>query len=72
MDRLRTERHRGVWHSGGLEATVLQDEVWVETVTDGRQRLMATWKKEEVEAARLWQEKRETTRLGKLLSHTEA
>ena len=33
---------------------------------------MAAWRKEEVDAARHRQEKREATRLGKLLSHTEA
>ena len=33
---------------------------------------MAAWGKEEVDAARRRQKKREATRLGKLLSHTEA
>ena len=33
---------------------------------------MAAWRKEEVDAARHRQEERETTRLGKLLSDTEA
>ena len=33
---------------------------------------MAAWSKEEVDAARYREEKREATRLGKLLSHTEA
>ena len=33
---------------------------------------MAAWRKEEVDAARHRQEKIEATRLGKLLSHTEA
>ena len=33
---------------------------------------MAAWRKEEVDAARHRQEKREATRLGKLSSHTEA
>ena len=33
---------------------------------------MAAWSKEEVDAARYREEKREPTRLGKLLSHTEA
>ena len=69
MDRLRTERHPGVWHSGGLE-TVLNAEVWVETVTEGGRRFMAAWRKEEVDAARHRQEKREATRLGTLLSQT--
>ena len=33
---------------------------------------MAAWRKEEVDAARHRQEKRESTRLRKLLSYTEA
>ena len=33
---------------------------------------MAAWRKEEVDAARHGQEKREVTRLKKLLSYTEA
>ena len=33
---------------------------------------MAAWRKEEVDAARHRQEKREATRVGNLLSHTEA
>ena len=33
---------------------------------------MVAWRKEEVDAARHRQEKREATRPGKLLSHTEA
>ena len=45
--------------------------MWVEKVTEGGQRFMAAWRKEEVDAARHHQEKREATRLGKLLSHTE-
>ena len=35
-------------------------------------RFMAAWRKEEADAARHRQEKREATRLGNLLSHTEA
>ena len=50
----------------------LKAEVWVEAVTEGGQRLMAVWREEEEDAARHRQEKREATRLGKLLSHTEA
>ena len=46
--------------------------MWVETVAEGRRRFMAAWRKEEVDAARSRQEKREAKRLGKLLSHTEA
>ena len=52
------------------KATAMEAEVWVETVTEGGRRFMAAWRKEEVDAARHRQEKRETTRLGKLLSHT--
>ena len=46
--------------------------MWVETATEGGRKFMAAWKKEEVDAARHRQEKREATSLGKLLSHTEA
>ena len=48
----------------------LNFEVWVETVTEGGRRFMAAWRKEEVDAARHRQEKREATRLGTLLSQT--
>ena len=50
----------------------LKAEDWVEAVTEGERRFMAAWRKEEEDAARHRQEKREATRLGKLLSHTEA
>ena len=52
---------------------MLKAEVWVETVTEGGRRFKAAWRKEEVDAARHHQEKREeATRLGKeLLSHAE-
>ena len=36
--------------------------MWVETVTEGGRRFMAAWRKEEVDAARHRQEKREATR----------
>ena len=39
--------------------------------TEGGRRFMAAWRKEEEDAAR-HRQKREATRLGKLLSHTEA
>ena len=58
--------------TGDWKATALKAEVWVETVTEGWRRFMAAWRKEEVDVARHHQEKREATRLGKLLSHTEA
>ena len=57
----------GDWKAMGSNA-----EVWVEAVTEGGRRFMAAWTKEEEEAARRRQEKREATRLGKLLSHAEA
>ena len=50
----------------------LKDEVWVETVTEGGRRFVAAWRKVEVDAAKNRQEKREATRLGNLLSDTEA
>ena len=58
--------------TGGWKAPALEAEVWIEAVTEGGRRFMATWRKEEVDAARHRQEKREATILGKLLSHTEA
>ena len=62
MDRLRTERHPGVWHSGGLEATALKAEVWVDTVTEGGRRFMVAWRKEQVDAAKIRQMRREKQR----------
>ena len=58
--------------AGDWKATTLKAEVWVEAVTDGGRRFMAARMKEEVDAARHRQEKREATRRGNLLSHTEA
>ena len=58
--------------AGDWKVTALKDEVWVKTVTDGGRRFMAAWRKEAVDAARHRQKKKEATRLGKLLSHTEA
>ena len=58
--------------TGNWKATALTAEVWVEAVTEGGRRFMAAWREEEVDAARPRQETREATRLGKLLSHTEA
>ena len=52
--------------AGDWKATALKAEVWFETVTEDGRRFMATWRKEEVDAARRRQEKREVTRLGKL------
>ena len=50
--------------AGDWKATALEAEVWVETLTGGRWRLMAAWGKEELDADRHRQEKREATRLG--------
>ena len=72
MDRLRTERHPGVVHNGGLKSDGVKAEVWVDTVMEGGRKFMAAWRKEEVDAARHRQEKREATRLGKLSSHTDS
>ena len=58
--------------TGDWKATALRAEVWVETVTEGGRRFTAAWRKEEEDAARHRQEKRGATRLGTLLSHTEA
>ena len=55
---------------GDWKATALKAKVWAKTVTEGGRRFMAAWRKEEVDAARHRQEKRKTTRLGKLLSQT--
>ena len=58
--------------TGDWETMAVKAEVWVEAVTEGGRRFMATWRQEEEDAARHRQEKREATRLGKLQSHTEA
>ena len=58
--------------TGDWKATALKPEVWVDTVTEGGRGFMAAWREEDIDAARHRQEKREATRLGKLLSHTEA
>ena len=54
--------------AGDWKETALKAEVRVETVTEGGRRFMAAWRKQEVDAARHRQEKREVTRLGTLLS----
>ena len=58
--------------TGDWKAMALKAEAWVEAVTEGGRRFMATRREEEEDAARHRQEKREATRPGKLLSHTEA
>ena len=70
MDRLRPEHIRAFGIAGDWKATALKAEVWVETATEGGRRFMAVWRKDEVDAARHRQEKREATRLGNLLSQT--
>ena len=72
MDRLRQSDIRAFGIAGDWKATALEAEVWVESVTEDGRRLMAAWRKEEVDAARHRQEKREATKSGKLLSHTKA
>ena len=57
--------------AGDWKATALEAEMWVETVTEGGRRFMAAWRKNYVDAARHRHDKRQTTRLGKLLSYTE-
>ena len=57
--------------TGDWKTMALKVEVWVEAVTESGRRFMAAWREEE-DAVRYRQEKREATRLGKLQSHTEA
>ena len=45
MDRLRTVRHPGVRHSGGLKIDGVGGRGMVETVTEGGQRFVAAWRK---------------------------
>ena len=58
--------------AGDWKATTLKAKVWVETVKESGRKFKAAWKKDEVDAARYRQDEREATRLGNLLSHTEA
>ena len=57
--------------AGDWKGTALKTEVWVETVTEGGRRFMATWRKEKVDAARYRQEKIEATRLGNVFRRRE-
>ena len=57
---------------GDWKAAASKAEVWVDAVAEGGRRFMAAWSIEEVDAIRRRQEKREATKLGKLLPHTEA
>ena len=63
---------RGFAITGDWKAMALKAEVWVEAVTEGGRRFITAWREEEEDAARHRQEKIEATRMGKLLSHTEA
>ena len=58
--------------AGDWKTMTVKAEGWVEAVTEGGRRFMVAWREEEKDAARHRQEKRETTRLGKLQSHTGA
>ena len=58
--------------TGDWKATAFKAEVWVDTTTEGGRRFMNACMKEEVDADRHRQEKREAARLGKSLSYTEA
>ena len=49
---------------GDWKAMTLKAEVWVEAITEAGRRFMAAWRKEEEDAARHRQEKREATGLG--------
>ena len=60
--------------AGDWKATALKAEVWAETVTEDGQRFMAAWGKEDVDAARHRQEKREVVgtylpNIGRLLEY---
>ena len=57
----------GVWN-----AVVLEAEVWVETATEAGRRFMAVWRKEEVDAARHRQDKKEVMRLDGNVEFCEA
>ena len=51
--------------AGDWKATALKAELWVDTDTKGgRRRFMAAWRKEDVDAARHRQEKREASDTG--------
>ena len=56
---------------GDWKAAAMEAEVWPETVTEGGRRFMAAWRETYVDAARHRLEKRDATRLGKLLSRME-
>ena len=49
--------------AGDWKVTVLEAEVWVETVAESGWRFMAAWMKVKVDAARHRQEKKQATRM---------
>ena len=49
--------------AGDWKTTASEDEVWVETVTEGRRMFVAAWGTEEVDVVRQRQEKKDTRRL---------
>ena len=64
MGRLRTEDIRAFGITGDWKATALKAEVWVDTVTEVGRWFITAWRREDIDAARHRQEKREATRLG--------
>ena len=58
--------------AGDWKAMALEAKLWIEMVTEGGWRFMATWRKKEGGMARHRQVNKGATRLGKLLSLTEA
>ena len=56
--------------TGDWKATALEVEVWVETVAECARRFIAAWRKEEVDAARHRQEKREAARVVVVVAFT--
>ena len=66
VDRLRTEQRLGVWHSGGLEGDGVGGRGMVETVAGVGRRFVAKSMKEEEQAARHPQKKREANETRKV------
>ena len=61
----------GRYCSGGLEIDGIGGRGVSFTMAESGRTFMAAWRKEEVDAAKHRQEKKEATRPGKLLSHTK-
>ena len=59
---MRTERPPGVWHVGGLENNGVGCRGGVETATEGVRRFLAARGKEEEDAARHREKKREVNK----------